>query len=104
MDDQASRWKAFEALERWRDARNCRDQEAVLLNAGTGGRYVRTQWFTEYLRGRSNPGETAALMTELERLGSSKAGSEGRIKATEPGFGRTSQWAFLIVPNGWEDQ
>ena len=74
----------------------------MLHDQKTGIRYVRTQWFTEYLRSHSGPGEPAALTTELERLGWSKAGAEGRIKATEPEFAKTLQWAFLMVPAGWE--
>ncbi len=96
MDDQASRWGAFDTLEK------SRRDDVVLLDRETGTRYVRTQWFMEHLRTRSGPGEPAALTSELERLGWSKAGSEGRIKATQPKFGKTLQWAFLMVPSGWE--
>lgn len=97
MNDQASRWQAFSRLDH-KDT----PTTVVLHDQKTGVRYVRTQWFTEYLRTQTGPGEPAALIIELERLGWTKAGSEGRIKATEPEFGKNLQWAFLMVPAGWE--
>lgn len=99
MGDQASRWRAFCLL----DAKDTK-HNTVLLDT-TGSRYVRTQWFMEHLRGRSDVGESAALRAELERGGWKKPGTEGRVKATDPQFPRrTLQWAFLIVPDEWEDQ
>lgn len=101
MSDQASRWRAFEHLDR-QEVRL--KQNTVLHDARTGKRYVRTQWLTEYIRSRVDPGETSAMKTSLERLGWRKAGSEGKIKATHPRLPRpTLIWAFLIVPKGWED-
>jgi hypothetical protein len=85
MDDQASRWAAFVALDKSK-------RDDVVLVDQTGTRYVRTQWFTEHLRNRSGPGEPAALTNELERLGWSKAGREGRIKATQPGVPDGPEW------------
>ena len=79
MADQESRWKAFVAL----DTRTGPD-DLVLVDSKTGTRYVRTQWFTDYLRMRCAPGEPAALVTTLERLGWTKAGTEGRSKQPTP--------------------
>ena len=101
MSDQSSRWDAFCALQRYdRDPRI----DVVLLDGETNVRYVRIQWLGEYLRVRTAPSESTAMLTALERLGWSKAGSEGRIKATQPKIGGTLQWAFYSVPAGWEDQ
>jgi hypothetical protein len=99
MGDQASRWRAFSHL----DAKGTR-RHTVLHDLKTGSRYVRTQWLMEYLRSRSDAGESAALRSELERGGWRKAGTDGRVKETAPEFGKTLQWAFLIVPEGWEHQ
>lgn len=104
MGEQASRYDAFAALDRAEQGGRGTRQEVVLLDTKTGVRYVRTQWFTDYLRVRTGPGEPAAMMASLERLGWSKTGTEGRIKATRPGFASTLQWAFLQVPKGWEDE
>jgi hypothetical protein len=78
-------------------------QNTVLQDVKTGKRYVRSQWLTDYLRARSDPGEAGAMKVDLERSGWAKAGTEGRIKATNPQFGESLTWAFLIVPKGWED-
>jgi hypothetical protein len=95
MSDQASRWKAFAALERG-------SQGNVVLLDATGERYIRVRWFHEYLRQWTCPGEPAAMVAALTRLGWSKPGREGRVKATQPGFGRALIWAFYVVPEGWE--
>ncbi len=97
MADQASRWEGFAMLDK------TQRQDIVLYDVKAGVRYVRAQWLMEHLRSRTNPGEPAAMMTELERLGWAKSGTEGRIKATEPQFGKTLQWAFYSVRDGWED-
>ena len=99
MGDQGSRWEAFCHLDR-ADRRDT----VVLHDLDTGSRYVRTQWFAEYLRSRSDVGEATRMRAELERHGWKKAATEGRIKATDPSFPRTLQWAFLIVPKDWEQQ
>jgi hypothetical protein len=98
LTDQESRWEAFLALER------AQGTDIVLADRKSGIRYVRAVWFTRYLRENSNPGEPAAIVAELRRLGWTQPGEEGRIKATQPQFGCTLQWAFYTVPKGWEDQ
>jgi Bifunctional DNA primase/polymerase, N-terminal/Primase C terminal 1 (PriCT-1) len=98
MGEQASRWRAFLALE------SAKRHDIVLRDLETGVRYVRAQWVMEHLRDRTNPGEPAAMMAELERLGWAKCGKEGRIKATQPEFGRALQWAFYSVEDGWEQE
>ena len=99
MGDQESRWHAFSQINGRSDR-----HDTVLHDVDTGSRYVRTQWFTDYLRARSDVGEAAKMRAELERRGWKKAGNEGRVKATDPSFPRTLQWAFLIVPRDWEQQ
>src|SRR5262249_24966662 len=74
MDDQASRWRAFERL----DAATRHD--VVLLDSKTGNRYVRTQWLVSHLRANSDPGEAGPMKAALERHGWKKSGKQGRIK------------------------
>jgi hypothetical protein len=101
MSDQASRWAAFEYLDR----PEAKGKRNVVLLDTTGKRYVRTQWITEYLRGRSDPGEASRMKDDLERQGWKKTGTEGKIKATHPTLPRPPLiWAFLIVPEGWESE
>lgn len=99
MGDQGSRWEAFCHL-----GAEGASHATILHDLDTGRRYVRTHWFSEYLRSRSDVGEAAKMRAELERHGWKKAGTEGRVKATDPNFPRTLQWAFLIVPKDWEQQ
>ena len=101
MNDQRSRWRGFEHLDR-KDAKHKRD--TILHDTKTGSRYVRTQWFVQYLRDHSDAGEAGPMKIQRERHGWKKAGREGRIKATDPEFERSLIWAFLIVPAGWENQ
>jgi hypothetical protein len=99
MSEQGPRWQAFAYLDTKlaKAARN-----AVLVDSETGNRYVRTQWLVEYLRRNSDIGDALKLKAQLERAGWKRTGSEGRIKAIEPGFPTHSlQWAFLIVPPQW---
>jgi hypothetical protein len=56
MNDQTSRWWAFEHL----DAKTTK-HDVVVVDRRTGSRYVRTQWLVEYLRGRSEPGEATPM-------------------------------------------
>jgi hypothetical protein len=97
MADQASRWRAFEWLHRSK-------RDAFLADLQTGKRYVRAQWFVDFLRVRTAPGEPERIVRELETLGWAKPGREGRVAFTRPGFKDTLQWSFLVVPTGWEDQ
>lgn len=98
MADQASRWRAFKHLEG-----GAKLLHNTVLRDTNGSRYVRTLWLTEYLRAHCDAGEAASMKDQLERYGWRKAGKEGRIKAKNPAFDQSLVWAFLIVPDGWED-
>ncbi len=95
MDDQASRWQAFSALEK--SSRT----DLVLLDTKTAIRYVRTGWFEVFVRGRTGS-PPDGVSRAMSSLGWVKRGAEGRIKATEPGFSGKLQWKFFCVPEGWE--
>lgn len=102
MDDQGSRWAEFSLLARC-DAPGG-PPRFVLEDQGTGARYVRAQWFRQFVRDRSGPGEADATDRAVTSLGWSKPGSEGRIKASQPRGRETWNWAFYVVPKGWEDE
>ena len=95
MNDQADRWRAFCALER------SPAQNIVLKDETTGHRLVRVGWFAAYARQRT--GTSEPILHELRALGWTKRGAEGRIKATQPGLGRSLIWKFFVVPEGWEE-
>jgi hypothetical protein len=106
MDDQASRWEAFHELEQMgrRVGEPGGVSGVVLEDQTTRLRYVRVQWFGDWVRQRSGPGEVDAVLRRMTELGWTKPNSEGRIKATRPGFRDQRGWAFFVVPPGWENR
>ena len=81
MGDQASRWQAFCQL----NGGDVRHDTVLRQIFDTGSRYVRTQWLMEYLRVRARRrrgGQDGH--PRLERFGWKRAGTEGRVKATDP--------------------
>jgi hypothetical protein len=95
MSDQAQRWAGFCKLEA------SAAQNIVLEDTSTGERFVRVGWITAYARIRS--GQAEPILRALRALGWTKRGSEGRIKATQPGLGNTLNFKFFVVPKGWEE-
>jgi hypothetical protein len=95
MDDQASRWQAFAALEA--SGRT----DLVLADTATGIRYVRTGWFEAYVRAQTGS-PPDAVSRAMCALGWTKHGAQGRIKATEPKLGGSLHWKFYCVPKDWE--
>ena len=94
IGEQAERWAAFVALERKRD---------VVLEGLDGMRYVRSGWFFEFARQCDHAaGSNGAVATRMERVGWTRRGKHGRIKATHPTFPRALVWSFFEVPAGWE--
>lgn len=95
MSNQESRWKAFSHLDR------AGRTDIVLLDSETGVRYVRTGWFSEYLRSKLGPPDAA--LRALLAAGWRKRGSEGEVKATSPKLKSALKFRFYEVPKGWED-
>jgi hypothetical protein len=108
MDDTGERWQAFCELGRCDptaepgSAMDLARRSLVLEDPVTGVRYVRAEWFGGYVKRLTGAGEERAVLRTMTHLGWVKPGTEGRIKATQPGFGATRQWAFFEVPKGWE--
>ena len=109
MADQASRWRAFNVLDTVDPVSASRAEgtsvatgSVVLEDEKTGLRYVRVTWFKAYVRQQAAPGEAEAISRAMQRLGWTKPGSDGQIKATAPGRADTLHWAFFVVPRGWE--
>ncbi|UGS34248.1 hypothetical protein [Capillimicrobium parvum] len=102
MKDQASRWRAFAQLARV-DAPGGPPRHA-LEDPATGLRYVRAEWFGEFVAEKTGPGIADAVVRAMPPLGWTKPGREGRVKATQPGGRQTLQWAFFVIPVAWEDR
>jgi hypothetical protein len=109
MNDQAQRWTAFEKLAAVDPASEARSSgksqaaESIVIDS-LGTRLVRVAWFASYVRASSSPGQSDEILRRMLALGWTQPGGEGRIKATQPGGTRTLQWAFFVVPEGWERQ
>jgi hypothetical protein len=104
MGDQASRWEAFSLLaSQTPQPPSAAARGLVLVDVDTGDRYVRAQWFGLHVREVAGVGDADKALRLMPALGWVKPGSEGRVKATRPGFRDTLQWAFFVVPTGWED-
>ena len=78
------------------------ERNVVLLDRDTGLRYVRIGWFAAFVRDQAGPGMPDAVLRAMPALGWSKRGTEGRIKATRPGFNEHLNFRFFVVPPGWE--
>jgi len=106
MDDQASRWAAFTKLRditpgKAEPGSSIASQSLVLVDPH-GNRYVRTQWFSEYVKAGSMPGTAADVNRRMQRLGWTKTGKQGRIKATSPSGHDHLVWSFHVVTRDWE--
>lgn len=104
MDDQRDRWGAFSQLN---EVDPIRDPIGVpppnvVLRHKDGTRLVRASWFGTYVR-RMDTVSSRDIPNRMSRVGWHRRGSEGRIKASRPGFADTLQWSFYLVAEGWED-
>jgi len=102
MTDQADRWRAFSLLAR-AGAPGCQPAH-VLEDVATGNRYVRIGWFIAYVRDATGPGEAEAVLAALTRIGWTKPGGRGRVKASQPKGRGSLLWTFCVVPPRWEDE
>lgn len=114
MNDQAERWAAFALLqeregaaERHNDAslEHSENSYAALttyLRHTDGTAYVRCGWFYHYARRLDSGLSQEKVGKRMARVGWTKRGKYGRIKASRPGFDDTLAWNFYTVPSGWE--
>lgn len=110
IDDQADRWRTFSNMRLLDPAGNCRAGHTANIAAGSivlatsdGTRFVRAGWFADHVRERENVAP-ADIAHRMERVGWSRRGKTGRVKATNPTSGAQIGWNFHIVPSGWEDR
>jgi hypothetical protein len=77
-----------------------------------GTRFVRSSWFTDYWRSQDPAWSAREIIPQMLRVGWTRPGGEGLIKATQPpdwrrppSDGRRQlSWAFYVVPPGWEER
>jgi hypothetical protein len=83
LNDQASRWRAFSALELLNPQRDAGEDRSayslasasVVLVAESGMRLVRCGWFLSYVRGEVGGIDPGAVATKMERVGWSRQGA-----------------------------
>jgi 5S rRNA maturation endonuclease (ribonuclease M5) len=110
VHDQADRWAAFSKLSEIDPRRTHRESNisiaaaSLVLRCVDGTRLVRTDWMRAYVRSIEPRVSPVLLAKLMQRVGWVRRGNEGRWKATRPGLPGQLNWAFWIVPPGWEDR
>lgn len=110
MADQEQRWGAFAALDQLDPvaARNTGEAGSIaracrVLRDYEGWRYIRTGWFRAHVRAE-DPISNTELANRMQRVGWTRPGASGRIKATRPDMPGSLVWTFYVVPLGWENR
>ena len=107
LDDQASRWSAWKAVNDANPSKNAISAEAyaqemiIPRDRKTGDRFVRAGWLQSFTRingARESPEATTYL---LAQIGLERQGPEGQIKATSPFDPGVLNPRFYIVPRAW---
>jgi hypothetical protein len=108
LNDQAERWCAFSALAQRDPAARASELGISLAAAGLilrdtdGTRLIRAGWFHPFVRTFDPSMGQATLAVRMARVGWTRRGSSGRIKATAPARSAVLAWNFWVVPAGWE--
>jgi len=108
LNDQAHRWAAFSRLEHHDPFARSRENGTsvatadIVLRHRDGSRLVRAGWFFQHVRTLDAALSQSTLATRMARVGWTRRGGSGRIKATAPGRQATLGWNFWTVPTAWE--
>jgi hypothetical protein len=108
LNDQAERWAAFSRLRTHDPAAVAREDArglaacGIVLRHHDGSQLVRAGWFHQYVRTLDGTVGPTALGARMLRVGWTRRGASGRVKATAPGRREELGWNFWIVRDGWE--
>lgn len=109
MNDQASRWNAFRRLREIHPPTRARAEgismvaASVVLVDVTGKRFVRVQWFVDYVKAQATSSTVGPILEQIEAPGWwSRPKSEGRFKATNPDDHKPIWQRLFEVPADWE--
>lgn len=112
MADQASRYAAFVKLQQTSPATKARAEglsiaaASIVLADVSGKRFVRVQWFVDYVKAGAVSGTATAIVEQMEAPGWwARPNEQGKYKATEPGGAGGGKVVFhrlFEVPPGWE--
>jgi hypothetical protein len=106
MTDQAERWEAFCNMADQNPLGKSRETGMTIAAAGLvlrhidGTRFVRCGWFHQHVRTQDAVVGQTALAKRLARVGWTRNGSSGRIRATAPGR-QAAPVLELLERSGW---
>jgi hypothetical protein len=110
LDDQGERWGAFAGLREcspWGLAQMSGGtiaQHSLVLRHSSGERLIRASWFHSHVRTRESGVGAPEVAERMVRVGWTRRGGRGRVKASHPSRPESLAFAFHIVPEGWEDR
>lgn len=108
MADQVQRWAAFARLrdldpeQAQRTSGTSIAGASVVLEHHDGTQFVRCGWMRSHVRQEDGSVSQIEIAHRLQRVGWTRRGSTGRIKASRPGSTDALGWTFYEVPAGWE--
>jgi len=108
--DQAQRLEAFEALKDRHpvakarvDGTSIAAESLVLEDRASGIRYVRVQWFVDYVKANAVSGTAGAILEAIEQPGWwSRPNAQSRFMARHPDTGKAVSAVLFEVPADWE--
>lgn len=110
--NQDERWNAFQIMRARHPAAKAKvdgtsiaAESLVLVDKHTGHRYVRVQWFIDFVKANVVAGTAGAVAEAIEKPGWwARPNTQGRFKAAHPGGGKPSYAVMYEVPAGWEGE
>lgn len=108
LGDQVDRFRAFAMVDAQDPVRNAMRtgasvaSDSIVLRDEAGRRYVHCGWILQHVRRSWQPIAAAELAMRLEKVGWTRPGQRGRMKATAVGRKVTIVLPLWQVPSGWE--
>jgi len=111
-DDMRQRWNAFMEMRQRHPAAKAKldgtsiaAESMVLVDRASGKRYVRVQWFVDYVKANVPSGQVVATVEAIEKPGWwSRPNRAGKFKAPHPDGGKASYTVMFEVPADWETE
>jgi hypothetical protein len=110
MDDPELKGKAFCKLRDTHpstkakaDGKSLAEACVVLKDTATGKRYVRIQWFVDYVKANAVAGTVGLILEQIEAPEWwSRPNAQGRFFAVDPDNGKRVSQVLYEVPKDWE--
>jgi hypothetical protein len=111
MKDQKERWSAIQKIKDTDPTSLARANSktiaasSLVLVGKDGRRYVKVQWFIDFVKASAVGSTGAAILERTEKVGWARPNSQGKVKFTNPTAGGEPAYLFEVfyeVPEGWE--